>query len=198
MPLDGAIDDCAEPHLPHKLVADGYTHVIVRRGTPDARWFAARGVPDGLRSIASFDDSEIFAVTAVPAAIYTAALSGFSPREYDANRSWRWMAADAGWTIVNRTARPVVAVLGLEASAFHQSRHMVVRLDGRVVQVVAIEPSSRIHTLEAITIEPGAHELGFHVAEPPTVADAAIHNGDWRPLSFALGAWTWTVREEGP
>jgi len=40
---------------------------------------------------------------------------------------------------------------------------------------------------------PGGHELVFHGIEPPTVAGDVIDNGDPRPLSFALGTWSWDV-----
>ncbi len=53
-------------------------------------------------------------------AIYTAAMTGFFPREHDAEWSWRWMGADAAWTIVNTSAQPIVATLDLDMSAFHR------------------------------------------------------------------------------
>jgi hypothetical protein len=45
---------------------------------------------------------------------------------------------------------------------------------------------------------PGGHELVFHPAELPSAPSDVIGGGDPRPLSFALGAWTWTVRGEQP
>jgi hypothetical protein len=38
----------------------------------------------------------------------------------------------------------------------------------------------------------------FHPAEVPRVARDVINNGDRRPLSFALGTWNWTVRDDQP
>jgi hypothetical protein len=47
-------------------------------------------------------------------------------------------------------------------------------------------------------VAPGNHELVFHPVEAPTVADNVIKNGDRRPLSFALGTSSWSVRGEEP
>ena len=75
---------------------------------------------------------------------------------------------------------------------------MEVRLDGRPVQTLVIEPPRRIHQIGPLAVSPGNHELVFHPAEPPTVASDAISNGDTRPLSFAIGTWSWTVQGDRP
>ena len=170
----------------------------MRRDTADGQWFAEHPAPDGLRVAARFDDGQVFAVTAQTPAIYTATMTGFFPREHDAEWTWRWMGADAAWTIVNTGAQPIVATLGLELSAFHRARRMELRLDGRPVQTLVVEPSRRIYQIGPLTVTPGDHELVFHPAEAPTVAGDVIDNGDRRPLSFALGTWNWTVQGEQP
>jgi hypothetical protein len=106
------------------------------------------------------------------------------------------MGPDAAWTIVNTQFRPIVAALDLEMSAFDRPRRMELRLDGRSVQTLVVEPSRRVYQIGPLTVPPGDHELVFHPAEPPTVAGDVIHNGDGRPLSFALGTWIWSVRGE--
>jgi len=196
--LTGAVDDCLEPHLPQKLAAVGYTHLLVRRGTRERRWFANRRAPDGLRLQAHFSDGDVFAVTAEPPSVYTAEMTAFSDREYNEDWTWRWMGPDASWKIVNTSARPIVAAIGLEMSAFHRARRMELQLDGHSVQTLVVEPSRRIYQIGPLTVPPGAHELVFHPSEAPTVADDVINNGDRRPLSFALGTWNWTVRGEQP
>ena len=196
MLLGSSITDCTEPNLSQKLAATGYTHLLVRRDTADGQWFAEHPALDGLRVAANFDDGQVFAVTAHTPAIYTATMTGFSPREQDAERSWRWMGADAAWTVVNTGVRPIVATLDLEMSAFHRSRPLELLLDGRHVQTLVVEQSRRIQPLGPLTVPPGDHELVFHPVEAPTVADDVINNGDRRPLSFALGTWNWTVRGE--
>ena len=123
-------------------------------------------------------------------------MTGFLPRERDAEWTWRWMGADAVWTIVNAGARPIVATLSLEMSAFHHARGMELRLDGRHVQTLIVDPSRHTYQIGPLTVIPGEHELAFHPAEVPTVAGDAIGNGDRRPLSFAFGTWSWTERKE--
>ena len=90
----------------------------------DGPWFAEHAAPDGLRVAASFDDGQVFAVTAPTPAIYTATMTGFFPREHDAEWSWRWMGADAAWTIVNTSAQadrrhPRPRAVGVPPSAPH-------------------------------------------------------------------------------
>jgi hypothetical protein len=188
--------DCKEPNLSQKLAAIGYTHLLVRRDTADGEWFAEHPAPDGLLVAANFDDGQVFAVTAHTPAIYTATMTDVFRRERDAEWTWRWMGADAAWTIVNTRVRPIVAALDLEMSAFDRPRRMELRLDGRSVQTLVVEPSRRVYQIGPLTVPPGDHELVFHPAEPPTVAGDVIHNGDGRPLSFALGTWIWSVRGE--
>jgi hypothetical protein len=77
-------------------------------------------------------------------------------------------------------------------SAFHLQRQMVVRLDGRSVQMLAVGPSRRVYAIGPLTVPPGEHALAFHPADMPGVAGDVIDNRDPRRLSFALGTWTWT------
>jgi hypothetical protein len=196
--LGGSISDCTDANLSRTLAANGFTHLLVRRDTAAGGQLSADQPPDGLRVAARFDDGQVFEVTEPALAIYTAAVTGFSPRERDAEWAWRWMGADAAWTIVNAASRPIAATLALELSAFHNARRMELLLDGRHVQTVVVEPARRIHQLGPLAVTPGDHELVFHPAEAPTVASDVIDNDDRRPLSFALGTWNWTVRGEQP
>jgi hypothetical protein len=199
--LGSAASDCTEPNLPQKLAANGYTHLLVRRDTADGHWFAERPAVDGLRVAARFDAGQVFAVTERPPAIYTATMTGFLPREHDARWSWRWMGADAAWTIVNTRSRPLVATLDLELSAFHRARTLELQLNGHPienVQALVVEPSRRIYQIGPFVVPAGNHELVFHPAEPPTLFGDVMNNGDRRPVSFALGTWDWAVRSEQP
>jgi hypothetical protein len=191
--LDAAIDDCAEPDLPQKLAAHGYTHLIVRRGIPDSLRFDDHALPEGLRAAARFADGRVFAVTAARPAIYTAAMHGFYDREYDGARSWRWMGAEASWTLVNTGAHRVAASLCLEVEAFQHRRTMQVLLDGQIVQALTAGLERRTYQLDPMTIGPGGHRLVFRAVETPVPAVDAAGRGDRRVLSFALGPWTWTA-----
>jgi hypothetical protein len=86
-------------------------------------------------------------------------------------------------------------------AAFHRSRRLELRLDGRAIadaQALVVEPARRIYHLGPLTIGPGQHELSLGPSQEPTVADAAIANGDGRALSFAIGTWNWVVRGDRP
>ena len=196
--LDGPARDCAEPNLSHKLAATGYTHLLVRRNTTDGQWFTEHPVPNGLRVAATFDDGQVFAVTTRTPAVYVAQMTGFLPREDDAEWSWRWMGTDAAWTIATSGARPTAATVGIELSAFDRVRRLELRLDGRVLQTLVVEPARRIYQVGPFTLPPGGHEVVFHPVESPTVADDVMHDGDTRRLSFALGRWDWTTQGEQP
>ncbi len=196
--LSVVISDCAEPNLAQKLAANGYTHLLVRRdasrttGTP---WRVAR---EDMRVAASFDDGRVYAVAAPPPAIYTGLITGFSPREHDVEWSWRWMGGDATWLVANISPRAVVATLRLEASSFHYDRRVTVLLDGDIVQTIVVAPGRRNYRIGPFTMTRGMHEVKFRPDEPPTVADEVIHNRDRRPLSIAIGAWTWAVAGDAP
>jgi hypothetical protein len=192
--LDSSIGDCTEPNLPGKLAADGYTHLLVRSASVEGRAFFDRPAPDGLCLVARFRDAQIFAVTAPAPVIYTAAMTQFSPREHDVDRSWRWMGADASWTVVNTGTRPVVASLAIELSAAHHTRRLELRLDGGAPQTLTVEQSRQVYELGPLTIPPGNHQLVFHPLEAPLPVRDATGMRDPRLLSFALGTWSWTVR----
>jgi hypothetical protein len=196
--LKGSAGDCTEPNFSQKLAAIGYTQLLVRRRTPVDYWFAERSVPDGLRIAADFDDGRVFAVTARTPVIYTATMTGFFPREHDAEWTWRWMGREAAWTVVNTSTRPAITTLAIELSAFDRPRRMQLSIDGHQVQTFVVEPSRRVYQVGPLTMIPGGHELLFHPAEEPTAAAQVIHNGDRRRLSFAVGTWNWTVQSGPP
>ncbi len=196
--LGGPFDDCAEANLPQKLAAAGFTHLLVRRGSWEGRWFAHQPTPDGLRVRARFSDGEVFAVTAPPPPVYTAQMTAFSPREHDEANTWRWMGPDASWKIVNRSGRPVVAAVDIEMWALGGARRLEMLLDRRAVQMLVIGQQRRLYRIGPLALTPGDHELAFHPIDPPTVADDLLKNGDRRPLSFGFGVWQWTLQREQP
>lgn len=198
MLLSERISDCTEPNLAQKLAADGYTHLIVRRDALRTPWAARPAARGDLRVAASFDDGRVYKVGARQPTLYTSVITGFSPREHDVEWSWRWMGTDAAWIIENTTPRPVVAMLHLEAASFHYDRRVSLLVDGRPVQTLVVAPGRRSYVTGPFTFPRGAHELKFRPDEPPTVADEVIHNRDRRPLSIAIGTWTWTVEGEDP
>jgi hypothetical protein len=147
---------------------------------------------------ARFPDSEVFAITARRPPVYTAQMRAFYSREYDETWTWRWMRPEASWTIVNGSDRPILAGVDVEMAAFHGARRLKLLLDGREVHTLAVEEQRRINRIGPLDLTPGEHELVFHPCDPPTAADDVIKNGDRRPLSFAVGTWSWTVMDERP
>jgi hypothetical protein len=195
---DGWFDDCTEPDFSSKLSAAGYTHLVVRPGTAEGRWFASQGTPDGLNLAAHFGDGDVFAVTAGAPVVYTAQMTSFHSREYDPAWTWRWMGPDASWTIVNSSRRPVVASVEVEMTAFDERRRVTLLLDGVNVQALPVEPRRATYRLGPFALTPGQHALVFHPVDPPTVADERMKNGDRRRLSVGIGAWHWAVEGERP
>jgi hypothetical protein len=191
--LGRAIDDCGDGHLPEKLAANGYTHLLERQ--PSVEGDPAR---DGLQIAARFDDGRVFTVVAKTPVIYTATVAGVHRRERAADWAWRWMGGDSTWTIVNTGTAPIVATLHVELSAFHRERGLELRLDGRPVQSLRIGASRQVYDLGPLDVHPGAHALVFHPIEAPTIASDVTDNRDSRRLSFAIGAWHWSVRENLP
>jgi hypothetical protein len=194
----GPFDDCREPNLADKLSAAGYTHLLVRRDTPEGTWFAGQRTPEGLQVAARVGDGEVFAVTARAPLVYTAQMKAFYSREYDETWTWRWMGPEASWNVVNSSDRPILAAVDVEMTAFHGARRLTLLLDGCEVQTLMVEERRRMNRIGPLALTPGNHELVFHPADPPSVADDFMNNGDRRPLSFGFGTWHWAVEGERP
>ncbi len=187
---DSTDDDCADPQLAAKLWATGFTHILVR-DTWQRQWLRDHGDAQGLHLQARFDAADVLSVKPREL-VYTKAMTGFSPREHGDGATWRWMGADASWTIVTPTPRPRVT-LEVDLHAFHVTRPLVVRLDGRDAQTLDVGRDARIYRIGPLALSAGPHLLTFHSAAPATMADEVIGNGDRRALSFSMGAWKWSV-----
>ena len=188
--LGGAIDDCNDGHLPEKLAANGYTHLIERNAPLSVDTGPS---PEGLQIAARFDDARVFTVVAKTPLIYTATMAGFHRRERDADWAWRWMGGDGTWTIVNTGRRPIATTLHVEISAFHRDRGLEIQLDGRLIQSLRIETPRRLYDVGLLDVPPGEHQLVFHPIDEPTIARDVSDTRDSRRLSFAIGAWHWSV-----
>ena len=156
--------DCAEPTWRQKLAADGYTHLLVRRDTaerPMAR--ATPGAPTAcVRPRASTTD--VFAVDGANAGVYTPAMTGFFPREHDAESD---VAMDGRPTRRGRSStpapQPIVATLDLELAAFHVSRAAeAARSTGGRCRRSIVEPSRRVYRLGPLTLD--ARRARAHVS----------------------------------
>jgi hypothetical protein len=190
--------DCREPNVASKLAAYGYTHLLVRRPDRPDRTPITTGTRTGLRLDYEALDGVVLGIDEPKPALYTVVMSGFSAREYNQEWSWRWMGQSAAWTIANTTQHAIAATLNVELSAFAQERRVTVLLDQMVVHDVTVNPERRSYRVGPLLVAPGMHELRFQAVELPTVADALIHNRDRRPLSVAIGTWTWQVEGGQP
>ena len=103
------------------------------------------------------------------------------------------MRTGAAWTVVNRTAEPLVASADVETAAFHNARALRIRLDGSLVQTVMIEEGRTTTRFGPFPLTAGDHALVFDPIDPPTTANDVVHNGDRRALSIAVGGWRWDV-----
>jgi hypothetical protein len=191
-----SITDCREPGVIATLAANGFTHMLVRRSTPESQWFERQPPPAGLGAAARFADGDVLALLEPPSLIRTIRIEGFYPAEFDAASTWRWMRGREGsWTIVNISARALMASINIETAAFHEPRHLSVVVDGAPVEDLVIEPDRAIRRIGPFAVGPGEHTLLFRAVSVPIVADALLHNGDQRPLSVAFGDWRWSVDE---
>ena len=194
----GALDDCTEPNLAGKLAALGRTHLLVRTGSAESRWFSSHAMPRGLRPAARFDDATVFQVLAAPSAVYTAQMAGFHARERDESWTWRWMEPEASWRVVNTRDRTVVAAVDIEMAAFRGPRALTLLLDGVEVQRLNVDDRRLTHRSGPWPLTPGDHELVFRSDGAATVADEVLGNGDRRRLSLGVGNWEWALGEDGP
>ena len=181
--------DCAEPQVADKLSAFGFTHLLVTDAW-ERSWLSHHGAAEGVRLRVHLGDADIFEVTPREPIIYTQQIIGFWPREHNDDTTWRWMGADASWTIVVPTSRPSVT-LEVEVNGFHERRPLTVSLDGGSEQTLQVDPGPRTYTIGPLTLSAGSHVLTFHSTVPATTADEVLGNGDTRALSFSVGPWAW-------
>lgn len=189
--LTEAFDDCAQPNLGAQMAANRFTHLLVRRRTAEGRWFAEHGRTPGLELAARFPDGEVLTVTAGVPDVYTAAMTGFYAREHDASSSWRWMASEGTWTLVNSRDWPAAGWLDVEMTAFARERSIVVMLDGRTVQTVRVTGARTINRIGPLSLTTGEHTLALRPQQPADRADAFGPSTDRRLLSVAIGRWHW-------
>jgi hypothetical protein len=187
----GPFADCAEPMLPAKLAAFGFTHFLVRTDSPVSAWFAARESLDGARLVRKQAEATVFEIVAHKPAIYVMELPGFSPRVFAGGDSWRWMGVEGSMTVINVTSAPVVSTLDVELDAFHERRRVRVIVDDELVAAMTIDPAPAWHTIGPLTLASGPHTI--RLVSDSTASPAAIEKAsvDRRALSLRLRGWRW-------
>ncbi len=196
--LSPEVPDCAEPGLPAKLAAKGYSHLLLRRDSAEQRWLADRGLPTGLVEMRRFDDSRLLRVEAAPATVYVDLWRGFSWREYAGDRTFRWLEPSGEWRLVNRGATTLEGRLEFELWALGGARDLDLSLDGAPLATLRVETEPGWHVAGPLTLEPGAHRLGWSPRGPVVVPDELLGNGDTRRLTVAVGAWRWRAPAVSP
>jgi len=193
--LGGAgFDDCGEPRLGEKLGLLGFTHLIVRRRTALGDWIARdsdRFARDrGLTPVVAYAGSLVFAVTAPATARngYLSAWTGFFPREYERDRSWRWMK-DAGILQFKGNRESAGESIEIELRSFPGNRRIDWSINGRRLGEIEVSPEWRSHTLALGRLGGDVTSLTLATREPAVIADRVLHNQDPRPLGLAVGEW---------
>ncbi len=197
VPGDPGLDDCGEPRLGEKLRSLGYTHVIVRRDTRAGAWlaldparFAARGaLTPGL----GFKDAWIFSVNAEQPRVLLENWTGFHPREYEADRTWRWMARAGGlqFAVAGDVSE---AILEIELRSFPANRRVEWTANGRRGEL-EVTPAWRRYELPLGPLRGEGFSLALTCSEPAVIGHDVLLNHDSRLLGLAVGGWTFRGRE---
>ena len=189
--LSAKVPDCAEPGLPAGLAARAYTHLLLRHERPESRWYDERGLPDGLAEERRFSDSRLLRVTAAPAPLFLDGWQGFSWREYQAERTFRWLGAAGEWRLVNGGEVEISAQLELELWSLGAARDLELEMDGKSLGSVRVGLEPSWYTVGELSVPPGPHRLLWRPSGDPVVPDELLGNGDTRPLTVAVGSWRW-------
>ncbi len=183
-------EDCGDPDFGAKLAGLGVSHLVVRRPSGLSSWLTRHEPAAGLDLERDFGDSLLFTVDPAPPEVYAEIAGGFYWREYTESSSYRWMGEAGRLTVVNSTDRPQRVELEMELQAFPRARALVIEVDGRPVDELAVYPLLRSQPVGPFVLEPGRHTLTLTTRTPPMIADEVLGNGDGRSLSIALGAWS--------
>jgi len=187
-------DDCAAPGLAGTLARLQYTHLLVRNGSREGRWLTHGGQLPGLTPVAASIDDRVFEVTAPASDVYVTAASGFHDREFDGAATWRWMAREAQWLVVN-TGPSAPATLELRAAAFEGARDLELWMGASRVAVARIDGPGW-YRLGPFRLPPGGTPLALRVPQGDVEADTILHNGDARRLAIRFDDWRWTVARQ--
>lgn len=185
--LSRADTDCQEPDLVPRLVADGFTHLIVQR---DARVDTAS--LGGLSAVAELQGHRVFALPDRVADVFVAATEGLHPRERDRDWTWRWIDAAAIWRVVTAWGAPA-QTLWIEVQSVDGPRTLDVMVGDRRVGTVPVTPARAWHRVEGVRLPVGSSSLRLVPVEPA----APPTSQDGRALSVAIGGWRWEPSAAG-
>jgi hypothetical protein len=191
--LGAGVDDCGEPRLGERLGALGYTHVIIRKDTLLGSWLARNparfAASAGLTPGMGFRTAWILSVNAVRPRVHLENWSGFYPREYEADRTWRWMAG-LGTLRFLAMGGQSDATLEMEMRSFPADRRVEWFVDGRRGGEIEVTAEWGHYQLRLGPLERGRFELTLACVEPAVAARDVLPNHDPRALGLAVGPWT--------
>jgi hypothetical protein len=188
--LSGLRPDCDDSQLPEQLSALGYTHVLIRAN--EARRDQLLHPRAGFHLVSSFADSQVFAVTTPAPAVATLEMPGFYERERLRGDVWWWMGSTGSWRVVNTTDETLEAYLEIELEAFAHARALTLASDVEPPLEYRVGTRAR-QTVGPFVLRPGTHTLVFRMAEPATVVDTVLRNGDGRAVSIRIFDWRWST-----
>ena len=158
---------------PCRQARGGRIHAPARAARQrDGPWFASARPPDGLQRRRAVSPTARCSRSRRPRPRLHRRDDGFFPREHDAELDVAMDGRRRGLDD-RRTpaARPIVATLDVELSAFHGPRRMDVRLDGRRSQTLVVEPARRIYRIGPLALASGqSTSWSFIRSNAPTVA----------------------------
>ena len=189
--LSASVPDCAEPDLPGKLAARGFSHLLLRSGSVEDLWIRRTAVPEGLVELATFADSRVMRIEAEPPAVLVQGWRGFSWREYGDGQTFRWLGPAGDWSLQVPGAEPLAVELEVELNAFPTARSVDLGVDGRVVATLAVGTEPAVYRVGPFVLRPGFNNFEWRPRGKAVIADDVLANGDRRALSLAVGGWHW-------
>ena len=146
------VETCGDPDLGPKLAALGYTHVVDRR----SQIAPAAGTPEaGLRLLAEFSDSRVYAVVAQIPPVVTLDADGFHDFESREQDRWQWMGPEGRWQVRNTTSQARLVELAIELESVGAPRTLEVSLDGAPIERLRIPVRNAPYRLGPWRLERG-------------------------------------------
>jgi hypothetical protein len=194
VPASGAVADCFEPELGHKLAAFGFTHVILRRDVDRLGWIANGANPHGTARMLTFPEAALVDVRTPKPSLYIVEATGLYPREFQGADSWRWMGARGTLSVANLTSEPRTGFVDLELEPLTTGTSITVVGGERERFTWAVTPGRRWYTAGPIAFAPGTQSLAIEAADALVPAAFGLAN-DPRALSVRVRGWR--VRNTG-
>ena len=187
------IDDCGEQGLGSRLATLGINRVIVRSNTPVGRWRSRSradfAVHTHLAPEVDFGDAAVLRPALEPGTAQARGWSGFFPREYEGDATWRWMST-TGELRITMSQASTQARLRVELRSFPGPRRVDWFINGEKGGELSLTPDWRVHTLNLARRAAGDFTLTLVAEAPAVVAHDALANHDHRGITVAVRSWS--------